>query len=150
LANAPTAKMNPTRVVVTGSGGKLGKCLARALTTDGEPWPRYLPMDENHPPRRPNIHGSSNLFGEELGRIYSIRHEMSVICLRPHSIVFGDIGQFTEPLGQGRVACWDVVEAFRLTLITGRKYGVYNITGLDWSRVTSARAAEELGYRPRW
>ena len=114
------------------------------------PPPEYLPMDERHPPRCQDIYGSTKLFGEELGRIYAIQHGMSVICLRPHQIVQGELSDFGEPLGEGRVAVWDVIEAFKLALATDRKYGVYNITGKDWSHITAAKAQAELGYTPRW
>lgn len=112
--------------------------------------PEYLPMDERHPPRCPDIYGVSKLFGEELGRVYSMQHGMSVICLRPHCIVWKKLEEFTEPVGEGNVACWDVVEAFKLALESDIRYGVYNITGKDWSRITAAKAQKELGYRPRW
>lgn len=117
----------------------------------GEPPPiEYLPMDEKHPPRCQTIYGVSKLFGEELGRAYSMQHDMSVICLRPHCIITRPIEDFTEPVGEGNVACWDVVEAFKLAIKSDIKYGVYNITGKDWSRTTSAKAEAELGYKPRW
>jgi nucleoside-diphosphate-sugar epimerase len=115
----------------------------------GDP-PEYTPMDELHRPRCPDIYGVSKLFGEELGRVYAMQYDMSVICLRPHSIVWRELEAFTEPLGEGNVACWDVVEAFKLALKSDIKYGVYNITGKDWSRITAAKAEEELGYKPRW
>ncbi len=114
------------------------------------PPPEYLPMDEHHPPRCQTIYGSTKLFGEELGRVYAQQHGLSVICLRPHSVVVRPLEAFTEPLGEGRVAVWDVVEAFKLALASDITYGVYNITGRDWSRITSAKAEKELGYHPRW
>jgi nucleoside-diphosphate-sugar epimerase len=114
------------------------------------PPPEYLPMDEEHPPRNQTIYGVSKLFGENLGRAYSMQHNMSVICLRPHCIVWKPMDELTGPVGEGNVAGWDVVEAFRLALACDTRYGIYNITGKDWSRITSAKANEELGYRPRW
>ncbi len=241
MSDNTTSKTQPMRIVVTGSAGKLGRCLVRALQADGhmvrgydkepggeetvvgdlinynlvhqvcqgahaichcgaipgyngddismfgtnirgtfnvflaaargqvrkvvfasslailldkglgDPLPlEYLPMDERHPPRCQDIYGSTKLFGEELGRVYAVQHGMSVICLRPHHIIYREPDAFTEPVGEGNVACWDVVEAFRLALATDRRYGVYNITGKDWTHITAALAAEELGYKPRW
>ncbi|MBN1346088.1 MAG: NAD(P)-dependent oxidoreductase [Phycisphaerae bacterium] len=114
------------------------------------PEPEYLPMDERHPGRCQDIYGVSKLFGEELGRAYSQQHGISVICLRPHCIIWKAQEDLTGPLGEGKVAVWDVIEAFRLALNSDIKYGVYNITGKDWSRITSAKAQRELGYEPRW
>ncbi len=110
----------------------------------------YVPMDERHPPRCQDIYGVSKLFGEELGRAYSMQHDMSVVCLRPHAIDYRPIEALEGPLPEGHVSVWDVIEAFRLALASDVRYGVYHITGLDQSRVTSARAEEELGYKPRW
>lgn len=114
------------------------------------PPPEYLPMDERHPGRCQDIYGVSKLFGEELGRAYSQQHGMSVICLRPHGIDWRPQDALTGPLGEGKVSCWDVVEAFKLALTTDIPYGVYNITGQDWTRITAAKAEKELGWKPRW
>ncbi len=129
-------------------------CSSLAILLDAgrgdPPPPEYLPMDERHPARCQDIYGVSKLFGEELGRAYSQQHDMSVICLRPHCIVWKGPDELTGPVGEGNVAVWDVIEAFKLALDTDIRYGVYNITGKDWSRITSEKAAKELGYHPRW
>ena len=112
--------------------------------------PASTPHVESEVPTPIDIYGVSKLFGEALGRAYAEQHDMSVICLRPHYIVQEELSELTGPVGEGRVAVWDVIEAFKLALKSDIRYGVYNITGKDWTRVTAAKAQKELGYTPRW
>ena len=45
--------------------------------------PKYIPIDERHPLAPQDSYGLSKLLGEEICRSFSLKHEMSVVCLRP-------------------------------------------------------------------
>jgi len=106
-------------------------------------WPVYSWL----PPRPDSLYGVSKAFGELLGRYYSDRFGMSVICLR--------IGWFLpEPTDQ--IARWmwlsprDCAQIMIRALETDLLYGVfYAISGNSSRHWDITDAMERLGYRPQ-
>jgi nucleoside-diphosphate-sugar epimerase len=108
---------------------------------------RAWPIDTRVAIRPDSLYGVSKACGEALARYYADAFEMSIICLR--------IGWFTpgQPSIPALNPLWisarDLAQIVRLSLETGRRFGIYNATSRNpqghWD-LQSAR--DELGYAP--
>ncbi|REF36690.1 NAD-dependent epimerase/dehydratase family protein [Thermasporomyces composti] len=105
------------------------------------------PVDPSWPPSPCCPYGASKAFGEALGRTYSYRTGLSVICLR-----FG--GVQPRPFSVGGLASWLGPADLRQLVVRaieaeGVSFGVYHgvsaNTRSEWD-ITNAR--KELGYQP--
>ena len=107
----------------------------------------------SHPdmPVRPDgLYGAGKAFGEALGRYYSDRHGLRVLCLRVARFTGGDPGMDFEPgysrwhsprdLAQMVKACLDREEV---------KFGIfYGVSGGSDRKWDLSNAKELLGYQP--
>jgi nucleoside-diphosphate-sugar epimerase len=109
---------------------------------DGD-WPVYA----NQPVRPDSLYGVSKAFGENLGRHYSDRYGISVICLR--------IGWFL-PQPRDEISRWmwlsprDCAQLVTLSLESTLPFGVfYAISGNSGRHWDITDTIEKLGYRPQ-
>lgn len=120
-------------------------------------------LDEATPPRPDSLYGVSKGFGELLGRYYSDRYAMQVVCLRLGSVLPGDDPEGPAPPGlpPAQAAAWP--ERIRATWLSHRDCAqlvaraveadvrfalVYGTSG-NATRLWSLEAASRLlGYVP--
>lgn len=109
----------------------------------------YPMINENMPARPDSFYGVSKLFGENMGRSYSEKYNLSAICLRIGSVNRSDrpesVRDFATFLSQRDLAqlVEKCIEANNLTFDIF--YGVSNNTWRFWD---IKNAEEKLGYSP--
>jgi uronate dehydrogenase len=111
-------------------------------------YPVGEPLDGTWPPRPDGLYGASKVFGEALGRMFSERFGLEVVCLR--------IGSFRPAPGERReLSTWlshgDAVRLVRAALTADAigfeiVYGVSANTRAWWPL---SEAARRIGYAPR-
>lgn len=108
---------------------------------------RDWPIDTQAAIRPDSLYGVSKAFGEALARYYSDAFDMSIICLR--------IGWFTPnapsipALNPLWISARDLAQVVRLSLMSSRRFGIYNATSNNPQAHWDLRQTrEELGYVP--
>jgi len=142
-ARTPTV----SRVVLASSLHAMGGHLDAGRTGIG-PRERSERIGTDLPPYPCCAYGATKVFAEQLGRVYSDTHGLSVRCLR-----LGGVAE--RPMAASWLGGWlsfdDVVRLVEAALTADAvRYGVYHgisaNTGSMWSW---ASARDELGYQPR-
>ena len=84
-------------------------------------YPVGEPLDGSYPPRPDGLYGASKVFGEALGRMYSDRFGLEVVCLR--------IGSFRErPTEIRELSTWlshaDAIRLVKTALTAGVRFAI--------------------------
>ncbi|MDH5795501.1 MAG: NAD(P)-dependent oxidoreductase [Candidatus Bathyarchaeota archaeon] len=117
------------------------------------------------PVRPDSLYGVSKVFGEALGRYYSDRFGLSVICLRIGFVRSRELGTFFREIlsgertdtvcpGEKLAAMWisgrDVAQLIHRSLETDLKFGIFYGTSDNTPAVLDiSDAKQELGYEPQ-
>lgn len=120
---------------VTGMYEQMGKRMPETITTK-------MPICPD------SFYGASKAFGEALGKFYSDRYGISVICLRIGSVVKED-----RPMENRHIATWlsfrDLVQLVRKSMRANVRFGVYYGVSNNKRRFWDiSNAKKELGYLP--
>jgi uronate dehydrogenase len=107
-------------------------------------YPVGAPLDGTQPPRPDGIYGASKVFGEALGRMFSDRFGLEVVCLR--------IGSFRpRPTQERELSTWlshgDGVRLVRAAL-TAEPVGFEIVYGCSANTRRWWPAANAIGYEP--
>ncbi len=135
------ARHHVQRVVYVSSTATMGYAFQKKTLT-----PDYVPLDEKHPCRPADMYSLTKYLGEKICLSYGRMYNLSVICLRPVTVL-PHVDQdpslprtIEKKFGKGHLVrtLWgytdlrDVVQAFRLSIKAGDiPNGAYNISAAD-------------------
>jgi uronate dehydrogenase len=112
---------------------------------------RYANVTTKMDIRPDSLYGASKAFGEALGRMYSDRYGISIICLR-----IGNVGPDYPPKKWSRrlLSAWfshpDCAQLHALAIETDLRYGIfYGVSGNHRRFWDISDAQELLGYKPQ-
>lgn len=111
---------------------------------------RHNLIDTQKPVMPDGYYAVSKIFGENLGRFFSIQYNLNVICLRIGTVLKDDNPSVNPRYLSTWLSHRDLFQLIRLSIESHVKFGIYygisNNTNKFWD---TSNTIDELGYHPK-